>query len=49
MNYYLAKSDPEEYALIHLERDQKTTWDGVKNPQALQAIRAMRPGERVFF
>ncbi|MBK7926926.1 MAG: EVE domain-containing protein [Bryobacterales bacterium] len=49
MNYYLAKSDPEEYALNDLERDQKTTWDGVKNPQALQAIRAMQPGDLVFF
>lgn len=49
MNYFLAKSDPEEYALNDLERDQKTTWDGVKNPQALQAIRAMKVGDRVFF
>ena len=49
MNYFLAKSDPEEYALKDLERDQQTTWDGVKNPQALQAIRAMKVGDRVFF
>ena len=49
MNYFLAKSDPEEYALKDLERDQRTTWDGVKNPQALQAIRAMKVGDKVFF
>jgi len=49
MNYFLAKADPEDYALTDLERDQQTTWDGVKNPQALQAIRAMKPGDRVFF
>ncbi|HZO51624.1 MAG TPA: EVE domain-containing protein [Bryobacteraceae bacterium] len=49
MNYFLAKSEPQVYALNDLERDQKTTWDGVKNPQALQAIRAMKVGDRVFF
>jgi predicted RNA-binding protein with PUA-like domain len=49
VNYFLAKSEPQVYALNDLERDQKTTWDGVKNPQALQAIRAMNVGDRVFF
>ncbi|MEP7364614.1 MAG: EVE domain-containing protein, partial [Acidobacteriota bacterium] len=46
MNYFLAKSEPQVYALNDLERDQQTTWDGVKNPQALQAIRAMKVGDR---
>jgi predicted RNA-binding protein with PUA-like domain len=48
MNYFLAKTDPETYAIDQLERDRKTVWDGVKNPQALRAIREMRPGDRVF-
>ncbi|MBZ5593836.1 MAG: EVE domain-containing protein [Acidobacteriia bacterium] len=48
MNYFLAKTDPETYSLDHFERDHKTVWDGVKNPQALRAIREMRPGDRVF-
>lgn len=48
MNYFLAKSDPEVYSLTDLIRDKTTTWDGVKNPQALQAIRAMKAGDRVF-
>jgi predicted RNA-binding protein with PUA-like domain len=48
MNYFLAKTDPETYSLDDLERDHKTTWDGVRNPQALRAIREMRPGNRVF-
>ena len=48
MNYFLAKTDPETYALDQLEREKKTTWDGVKNPQALRAIQQMRPGDRVF-
>jgi predicted RNA-binding protein with PUA-like domain len=48
MNYFLAKTDPESYSIDHLERDGKTTWDGVRNPQALRAIRDMRPGDKVF-
>ena len=31
-----------------LERDGQTVWDGVRNPQALRAIRDMKSGDRVF-
>ena len=48
MKYFLAKTDPETYSVDQLEREHKTVWDGVKNPQALRAIREMRPGDRVF-
>ena len=48
MNYFLAKTDPETYSIDDLERDRKTVWDGVRNPQALRAIREMRPGDRIF-
>ena len=48
MNYFLAKTDPETYSLDQFEKEKKTVWDGVKNPQALRAIRDMRPGDRVF-
>src|SRR5260370_6166577 len=48
MPYFLAKTDPETYSLDQLERDAKTVWDGVTNPQAVQAIRSMRPGDKVF-
>ncbi|HUJ22483.1 MAG TPA: EVE domain-containing protein [Bryobacteraceae bacterium] len=48
MNYFLAKTDPETYSVDQLEREKKTVWDGVKNPQALRAIRDMRPGDRVL-
>ena len=48
MKYYLAKSEPSVYSIDNLERDQKTVWDGVTNPQAVKAIRAMKPGDRVF-
>jgi predicted RNA-binding protein with PUA-like domain len=48
MNYFLAKTDPDTYTIDDLERDKKTVWDGVTNPQAVRAIREMRPGDRVF-
>lgn len=48
MNYFLAKSEPSVYSISDLERDKQTVWDGVTNPQALQAIRSMKPGDRVL-
>ena len=48
MAYFLAKTDPETYSLDDLEREKRTSWDGVNNPQAVRAIREMRPGDRVF-
>ena len=48
MAYFLAKTDPETYSIDTVERDKKTVWDGVTNPQAVRAIREMRPGDRVF-
>ncbi len=46
--YFLAKTDPETYSVADLERDGQTVWDGVKNAQALRAIREMKSGDRVF-
>jgi predicted RNA-binding protein with PUA-like domain len=48
MAYFLAKTDPEHYSIDDLQRDGTTTWDGVRNAAALQAIRAMRPGDEVL-
>ena len=46
--YFLAKTDPETYDFAQLEKDGQTVWDGVKNAQALRAIREMKAGDRVF-
>jgi predicted RNA-binding protein with PUA-like domain len=48
MAYFLAKTDPETYSIDQLEKEKKTTWDGVNNPQAVRAIREMKPGDKVF-
>jgi len=46
--YFLAKTDPDTYSVEDLERDGRTVWDGVKNAQALRAIREMKAGDKVF-
>ncbi len=48
MRYFLAKTDPETYAVDQLAKEKKTVWDGVTNPQAVRAIREMRPADRVL-
>ncbi len=48
MAYFLAKTDPETYSVEDLARDGQTTWDGVRNAQAVAAIKAMQPGDRVL-
>jgi predicted RNA-binding protein with PUA-like domain len=48
MKYFLAKTEPGVYSIDNLEHDKKTVWDGVTNPQAVNAIRDMKPGDRVF-
>jgi predicted RNA-binding protein with PUA-like domain len=48
MTYFLAKTEPGTYSIDDLEREHKTTWDGVTNPTAVRAIKEMRSGDRVF-
>jgi len=48
MTYFLAKTDPETYSIDQFEKERKTTWDGVTNPQAVRAIKEMRPGDKVL-
>ena len=48
MAYFLAKTDPGTYSIEQLEQDKETTWDGVRNAQAVRAIQAMQPGDEVL-
>ena len=48
MSWFLAKSEPLVYSIDQLRKDGKTLWDGVVNPQAVKAIKSMKPGDRVF-
>jgi predicted RNA-binding protein with PUA-like domain len=48
MNYWLMKTEPEEYAYEDLARDRRGVWDGVRNAWALQHLRTMRRGDLAF-
>jgi predicted RNA-binding protein with PUA-like domain len=48
MSFFLAKTEPGTYSIDDLKRDVETEWDGVRNPFAVQAIKAMKPGDRVI-
>ena len=49
MAHWLLKSEPSAYSWDRLVADGRTNWDGVRNAQALNNLRAMQPGERAFF
>lgn len=48
MAYFLAKTDPDTYSIDDLKRDGATEWDGVRNPMAVNAIKSMKPKDRVI-
>ena len=43
------KSEPSTYAWQDLVRDRKTAWDGVRNFEARNNLRAMKKGDLVLF
>ena len=45
MNFWLLKTEPDNYSYADLERDGATIWDGVANNTALMHIRTMQPGD----
>ncbi len=49
MNYWLVKSEPETFSWDDLVRDGHTNWDGVRNYQARNNLKAMQRGDRVLF
>ena len=49
MAHWLLKSEPSSYSWERLVADRRTHWDGVRNPQAQNNLRAMQPGDRAFF
>lgn len=49
--YWLMKSEPSVFSIEDLARAPKrtTSWDGVRNYQARNYMRAMKPGDQVLF
>ena len=48
MNYWLVKTEPGTYSWDDLARDKKTVWDGVRNFQARNNLKAMKKGDSVL-
>lgn len=48
-SYWLVKSEPDKYAWSDLVRDGSTYWDGVRNAQARNNLRAMKKGDLVLY
>lgn len=49
MNYWIIKSEPKKYSWEKMKNDKKTFWDGVRNYEARNNLRAMKKGDICFF
>lgn len=47
--YWLMKSEPDEYGWADLVKAGEGTWDGVRNAQASNNLKAMRAGDQALF
>jgi predicted RNA-binding protein with PUA-like domain len=48
-NAWLVKSEPSVYGFDRLVREKKTRWDGVRNFEARNNLRAMKKGDLVLY
>jgi predicted RNA-binding protein with PUA-like domain len=46
---WLVKEEPSNYNFAQFQQEGRTVWSGVKNPVAQKHLRAMQPGDRVFY
>ncbi len=49
MAYWLIKSEPDVFSFEQLVKEGKTRWDGVRNYQARNNLRAMKEGDQCIF
>ncbi len=49
MNYWIIKSEPFKYSWDQFKKDKKTCWDGVRNYQARNNLKAMKKGDLLLF
>ena len=48
-SYWLMKSEPHVYSIDDLKKDKTTHWEGVRNYQARNHMRAMKKGDEVLY
>ena len=49
MQYWLVKQETEKYPWAQFIKDKGTYWDGVRNYQARNNLRAMKKGDQVLY
>lgn len=49
MKYWLIKSEPDVYSWDQFVKDKSTSWNGVRNYQAANNMKAMKIGDQAFF
>ena len=49
MQFWLVKSEPHKYSWEKFNEDGRTFWDGVRNFQARNNLKAMKEGDLVLF
>ena len=49
MPHWLVKSESNKFSIDDLKRDKVTHWHGVRNYQARNYLRSMKPGELVLY
>ena len=49
MNYWLMKTEPDEFSIDDLAKRKTEPWSGVRNYQARNFMREMRAGDGVLF
>lgn len=49
MAYWLIKSEPDTYSFDMMLKDRTSNWDGVRNHQAGNNLKAMKTGDICFF
>ena len=49
MAYWLFKEEPGHYSFADLERDGRTSWDGVTNNLARLNLRKVKKGDRILY
>ena len=49
MNFWLIKQEPTKYKWEQLVADKETSWDGVRNYQARNNLKAMKKGDLLLF
>lgn len=49
LQYWLVKSEPDTYGWPDFCEQGRATWDGVRNYQARNNLKAMQPGDQVLF